>query len=79
MKRKFGTVMDDEIMRQAKRRAAEEGVSLSDVIQEALEAYLAGAGTDPKRRLEAYQRFCGQPMRLAPAQLKAVLESDPWA
>ena len=78
MKRKFGTVMDDDIMRQAKRRAAEKGVPLSDVIQEALEAYLNGSDHNPKERMEAYNRFCGQPMKLNPVQLKAVLESDAW-
>ena len=30
------------------------------------------------RRDAAYQLFCERPMRLAPDQLKAVLEHDSW-
>lgn len=78
MKRKVEILLDENVMRQAKRRAAERGVTLSNVIQEALEAYLSEAGNDTKQRLEAYNRICGNPMKLTPAQLKAVLEADPW-
>ena len=78
MKRKFGSVMDEDVMRLAKRRAAEKGVSLSDVIQEALAAYLSGSGNDSKERLEAIDRFLAHPIKLTPSQLKAVLEADPW-
>jgi len=78
MKRKIGLLVAENVMRQAKRRAAEKGVPLSDVIQEALETCLSGAGNDPKQRLEAYNRFCDHPMKLNPAQLKVALEADAW-
>jgi hypothetical protein len=78
MKRKIGTVIDEEIMRKAKRKAAEKGIALSDVIQEALEAYLSGSAENPQQRMDAFQRFCDHPMKLNPAQLKAVLEADAW-
>lgn len=78
MKQKIEMLVDDEIVRQAKRRAAEKGVSLSAVIQEALEAYLNGSAQDTKERLEAVEWIFAHPMKLTPAQLKAVLESDPW-
>ncbi len=65
-------------MRLAKRRAAEKGVSLSDVIQEALAAYLSGGAESPREREEAYRRFCEQPFKLNPAQTRTVLELDPW-
>ncbi len=78
MKRKVGTLIEEEIIRKAKRMAVEKGIPLSGVIQEALEAYLNGAADDPKQRLEAYRRFVGQPLKLKPAKLKAVLEADAW-
>jgi len=78
MKRKIRILLGDEIMRQAKRRATENDVPLCDVSQEALEAYLSGSAGDSKERLEAYNRFCGQPLKLDPALLKAVLEADAW-
>jgi len=78
MKRKIRILMDENVMRAAKRRAAENGVPLNDVIQEALEAYLKGSAQDTKWRLEALERIFTHPMKLTPAQLKTVLESDPW-
>lgn len=78
MKKKIGTVMDEDLMRLAKRRAAEQGVALSDVLHSALESYLHGAARAPKERLDALRRFCSQPMRLNPRQVKVVLEADLW-
>ena len=36
MKQKIGTVLEEDILRRAKRRAADESRPLSDVIQDAL-------------------------------------------
>jgi hypothetical protein len=78
MKQKIGTVLEDDIVRRAKLRAASENRPLSDVIQDALERYLSERVPEPARRDAAYQLFCERPMRLAPDQLKAVLEHDSW-
>ena len=43
MKKKIGTLIEENIMRLAKRKAAEEGRSLSEVIQDALVEYLRKA------------------------------------
>ena len=40
MKQKVGTLLEEDVLRRAKRRAADEGRPLSDVIQDALESYL---------------------------------------
>ena len=40
MKQKIGTLIEEDIMRLAKRRAAEEGRSLSSLIQDAIVRYL---------------------------------------
>lgn len=78
MKQKVGTVLEKDVLRRAKRRAADENRPLSDLIQKALEQYLSEGVTEPARRDAAYQLFCERPMRLAPEQLKTVLEHDSW-
>jgi len=78
MKQKVGTLLEEDVIRRAKRRAADENRPLSDVIQDALERYLSEGMAEPARRESAYQLFCERPMRLAPGQLKAVLEHDSW-
>ncbi len=78
MKQKVGTALEENILKRAKLRAAEQGRPLSDVIQDALERYLSEGVPEPARRDAAYQLFCERPMRLAPEQLKAVLEHDSW-
>ena len=40
MKQKVGTLLEADVLRRAKRRAADEGRPLSDLIQDALEKYL---------------------------------------
>jgi hypothetical protein len=78
MKQKVGTLIEEEVMRLAKRRAAEEGRSLSGVIQDALVQYLRRKGASPKERKMAYHLFCERPMKLTPEQLRNVLEEDMW-
>lgn len=78
MKQKVGTVLEEDILRRAKRRATDEGRPLSDLIQDALERYLSKGMPEPAKRDAAYELFCERPMRLAPGQLKAVLEHDSW-
>jgi len=78
MKQKVGTLIEEDVLRRAKRRATEESRPLSDLIQDALERYLSEGMPDPARRDAAYQLFCERPMRIAPEQLKAVLEHDSW-
>ena len=63
-------------MQLAKRRAAEERRSLSDLIQDALVRYLRKEAATPKERQIAYRLFCEQPMKLSSEQLQHVLEED---
>jgi len=79
MKRKVGTLVEDDIFKLAKRRAAEEGRSLSDLIQDALVSYLDGRLPDPKEREKAYRIFCEQPIRINQKQLKEIMEEDTWS
>lgn len=78
MKRKVGTLIEDDVLRRAKRRAVDEGRPLSGLIQDALESYLGTRAVEPAKRDAAYLLFCERPMKLAPKQLKSVLEEDAW-
>ena len=78
MKQKIGTVIEEDIMRLAKRRAAEEGRPLSDLIQEALVQYLSPGAASVKERAVAYHVFCERPLKLRPEQFRQVLEEDAW-
>ncbi len=78
MKQKVGTLLEEDVLRRAKRRAVDEGRPLSDVIQDALERYLSMGLAEPAKREAAYALFCERPIKLSPAQFKAVLEHDSW-
>ena len=78
MKQKIGTKIEEEIMKSVKRKAAEEGRSISDLIQDALVQYLSTGAASPKEREMAYQLFCERPLKLTPEQFRQVLEEDMW-
>jgi hypothetical protein len=76
MKQKVGTVLEEDVLRRAKRRASEEGRPLSDLIQDALERYLLEGIREPAQRDAAYLLFCERPMRLTSEQFKQLLDED---
>ncbi len=78
MKQKIGILIEEDIMRLAKRRAADKGRSISDLIQEALVQYLTAGSGNPKEREMAYHLFCARPFKLTAGQLKHVLKEDAW-
>lgn len=78
MKQKIGTLIDEEVIKRAKRRATEEGRPLNDLIQDALTSYLNQGVREPRERDAAYRLFCERPIRLSPAQFQQVLEEDVW-
>lgn len=78
MKQKIGTLIEEDIMKHAKRRAAEEGRSISDLIQDALVQYLHQEAATPKERKMAYHLFCERPMKIPADELRHVLEEDMW-
>lgn len=78
MKQKVGTLIEENVLRRAKRRAVEERRPLSDLIQDALESYLSDRAVEPAMREAAYRLYCERPMKLTTSQLKAVLEEDAW-
>lgn len=78
MKKKFEARLEEGVLRRAKRRAVEEGRPLSDLIQDALEKYLAAGLPEPAHREAAFQLFCERPIKLSSEQFKAVLKQDSW-
>lgn len=76
MKRKVVTLLEQDVLRRAKRRAADEGRPLSDLVQDALEKYLTAGSSEPVHRQAAFQLFCERPFTLSPEQFKTVLEHD---
>jgi hypothetical protein len=78
MKHKLGTLIEEKVLRLAKQRATEEGRPLNELIEEALVRYLSEHAPSPKDREMAYRTFCQSPFKLTPAQLRHVLEEDPW-
>ena len=78
MKQKVGTIIEADILRRAKRQAAEEDRPLSELIQDALDRYLTTGAPATNRREAAYRMFCEQPMRITPEQFREVLQADVW-
>lgn len=78
LKQKIGTLIDQEIIKLAKRRAAEEGRPLNDLIQDALTSYLNRNVLDRHEREAAYRLFCERPMCLSSEQFEQVLQEDAW-
>ncbi len=78
MRQKLGTLIEEKIMRLAKRRAAEEGRPLYEIIEEALTHYLNGTAASSHERETAYHIFCERPLKLSRAQFRHVLEEDCW-
>jgi hypothetical protein len=78
MKRKVGTLIEEDVFRLAKRRAVKEDRPLSDLIQDALVAYLSKNIPDSRKREAAYRTFCDQPIRLSREQFDQLLEEDAW-
>ena len=53
MKRKIGTVLEEDLLRRAKILAAEEGKPLQRILEEALQEHLESRATPKKTRVVA--------------------------
>ncbi len=78
MKHKLGTLIEEKVMRLAKRQAAEEGRPLNELIEDALAQYLNGKRPSAREREMAYHVFCERPLKLTRGQFRQVLEEDSW-
>ena len=78
MKRRVKVLIDAEILRLARQRAADQNRPLSDLIQDALAQYLKKDAMTSKELKVAFDLFCKQPMRLSGKQLRQVLQEEVW-
>lgn len=78
MKKKLGTIMEADVLTEAKTRAAREGRSLADVIQDALIQYLH---EDASRgdALRACEKFCSHRSELERSEIDELLQEDMMA
>jgi len=76
MKQKVGTLLEEELVKEVRRVAAEEGRRISDVISDALTGYLAERRPDQQRAMRAYRVFCESPMPVEPADLQLIIDDD---
>jgi hypothetical protein len=78
MKREIRIVIDAEILRLAKKRAAQRRWTLNDLVQEALIKHLRKDAALSKERRAAYELFCERPMKVPRKQLRFILTEDMW-
>ena len=76
MKRRISVLVDAEIARRVKRRAAEERRATGALIEDALVQYLSKDKAMQKDRERAFRLFCQHPMRIPRGQLRYVLRED---
>jgi hypothetical protein len=74
MKKRVCAFIEEEVSRHAKQRAAQEGRSLSALIQDALASYLDNQTKVQRMREVAYQFFCKRPIRLSRKQFNELLK-----
>ena len=68
MKQKLGPLLEEKVMRLAKRRAAEEGRPLNKLIEDTLVQCLVGKRSLAREREMTYHTFCKRPLRLTSGQ-----------
>ena len=75
MKRKIGTVVEEDILSEAKERAAREDRPLSEIFQEALVQYLHGEGSSADAE-RSCKLFCSHRSGLDLDEINDLLEED---
>lgn len=75
MKRKVGTILDEELVRKAKQIALVHEQSLSRLLEEALKMYLGSVEKKKGGQKNVSQSTQGS-MRISPKILKAVMEEE---
>ena len=75
-KEKIGTILDKEVVKILREKAAQEGRAISDVIQEAVLRYNAAEADEIRMRVEAVKRFCSRPFNLTRKEIDEILEED---
>jgi hypothetical protein len=75
MRKKIGTLLEEEILSKAKERAQRDGRPLADVIQDALDRYLHGASSN-EDAVRAVEKFCAHGVSLRLDEIDEILRED---
>lgn len=75
MRKKIGTVLEVDVLKEAKVRAAREGRPLAGLIQDALVEYLHN-NTSTVDALRSCERFCSHGRTLPLADVEELLQED---
>lgn len=73
-KRKFGTVLEEDVIRKVKSVAYEMDMPISDVVAEAVRSY----GVDRSKAREAFERLDSNPIPLSWGEVREIEEVDIW-
>ncbi|HEV8483035.1 MAG TPA: hypothetical protein VGK99_11455 [Acidobacteriota bacterium] len=77
MKRKIGTVLEERLFKELKKRAADEQRPLAEILHDAVVAYLQ-LNPSKQESLQAWQWLNSNPIRVSDEDLQAVLRMDMW-
>ena len=75
MKKKIGTIVEEEILIEAKKRAVRERRPLADIFQDALLSYLRGEVSHGDG-LRACDKFCSHGSSLGLEEIDEILQED---
>lgn len=75
-KQKIGTILDKKIVKMLRRRSADEGRTISDILQDAVLKSENTKTDDYERRLTAVNRFCSNPFNIVKSELDELLSED---
>jgi hypothetical protein len=75
MKKKIGTLLEEEILSKAKERAQRDGRPLADVIQDALDHYLQSASSN-EDGVRAAEKFCAHGVSLRLDEIDEILSEE---
>ena len=78
MKIKIGTQLEDDVYRDLKIAAARERRAISEVIQEAITAYLQQRAQPPGKKSGLGRLLESPPMSISDEQFRETMEADFW-
>lgn len=76
MKKKIGTVLDENLFYKAKEAALLQKITLSQLFEDALKVYLLMAGKSGMEKQTNIVKSTQGVMKISPSDLKAVMEEE---
>jgi plasmid stability protein len=73
---KVGTILDAELYKRLKQRAAKEGRSISDLFEDALRRYEKNEVPDRQVRMRALENLFSNKFNLSRDDWRAIMEED---